>query len=1264
MGTRLVYDVEGAPSWLTRVPESEKFSGTPEPGHYDFVIVAYVVENDIQSSVSRERLAGSVEFQTPIWQTPAYQDAVFTDVPGAVELSATSYEALVTYSSPGAGDGVEVGSEGTLTYSFVTSGRHVVPVDAMASAKEGAEEITQGLVKPVSRRDFEFWALVALDLRTVEEVLSDTMQSLRDGTAPPASPDPMMFAADQTEIDTYCDVRAFVYAAGSSLAPDVQLDHGAVLWLGGVSVLRHTVSYTQGAHIIEPSEVNGVTPAPHTFPIGTDPRMFVALFDRRKQTVRVVALLLHVGEFEDGTLSSMTAVPSAAPQYWDGAAWVQDEEPAVGTSSFVSSTQDPRVQRMLDDMTTPLAWPLAFWMGAYLVGDPMQIDLAYPETSFEVLEINAPGLSGIATSGVSGTPSASGTSYFTARATETPTQLYSTAEIELEFVSLQWEPKTTERTARVGDTVEQVTSLVPSHAAAIEIDNRAPDSGLAGVVSVNDVTVSGTIAIVGTHVVVATASVAVRDETVQSSASVTFVVFNQLAIWATPTADDLAMMYSGREFSVGLQATAPEPIQYRVAPDEVVQPGESIRVVDSDLFLNLPDGARSIKVDAFIDEETITPTIVYAHAFDKVEDRPLVEIASDSEAALLQGTPALAHATSYPASGPVYRYGTHLVYVVDVRGGSTTLECNGGSIVTHSARIEGGVVQPGSVLSLAGSQSNVESEDDIGVCVVTISTDGNLRARFGSINVTGFARTTGFAEAVDLDFTFTGEAAVGSVYATPSFDDLPPVASAYALTRPFFVSSTVPAYVYTGEPFNVPAVTQTPDPRLSFEVTTFEGVSLPQADPYYAFVSGTVIDDGPASVTVRATRTNGTWLDGVVTLEGLTIHWPGLDLGEATIGTTKEFDFQVTSTYAVNLTIPSSEAPNALSIVSSVGEEGRVRIVPDAVGPASAEVVAITKGVEKSRTVYVLVRHTAPVWTGGAQRSETVFLGSAFQRTFEAVCSGRTSYALVSVEPFDERNETIVDAGLGITRARLQNSADIVVRASAPDGVLNVDDLRYSIEAYDPGNIYGASESTPDGPPVVTLLGPIRSKVRFEVFSQQLGAGAAMRFFPVTDEVTLRHGGVIVYSIDFEIDAQGSGIATRIPGVADIVHTPAANNHINVAIHAPSVGAYDTNPGASQTGSVALASGSVAAEVVSNTLGSVMVVQWDRDGTVTASSDPGATPDAVIAPGSAGANLPVDVLAEDIAMDVTDAGTSRVGGHMLATFPASARLIDWRDTYD
>ena len=150
MGTRLVYDVADAPVWLTRADGSDKFSGTPEPGHYDFVISAYVVENDISSQVSSERVSGTIPFQEPIWQTPATQDAVFTNVAGNVQLLATSYAARMRYQVFGPevpGASVDATS-GILTYEFSQQGRHAIPVDAVAYAKSGAQVVTDGIPKP------------------------------------------------------------------------------------------------------------------------------------------------------------------------------------------------------------------------------------------------------------------------------------------------------------------------------------------------------------------------------------------------------------------------------------------------------------------------------------------------------------------------------------------------------------------------------------------------------------------------------------------------------------------------------------------------------------------------------------------------------------------------------------------------------------------------------------------------------------------------------------------------------------------------------------------------------------------------------------------------------------------------------------------------------------------------------------------------------------------------------------------------------------
>jgi hypothetical protein len=169
---------------------------------------------------------------------------VFTDIPGTISVEATSYKAKVTYASAEEIPGVTVSELGLLEFTLDTPGCNIVPVNETACAKEGAEAVTRGLVKPVTRREFALWGLQAIDTRTAESILSDTAQSLVDAAPSPEHPEPLAYAADQLEIDKYCDVRALVYAAGigAGAVAGPGADPSATLKLGGVSVLKHTVS--------------------------------------------------------------------------------------------------------------------------------------------------------------------------------------------------------------------------------------------------------------------------------------------------------------------------------------------------------------------------------------------------------------------------------------------------------------------------------------------------------------------------------------------------------------------------------------------------------------------------------------------------------------------------------------------------------------------------------------------------------------------------------------------------------------------------------------------------------------------------------------------------------------------------------------------------------------------------------------------------------------------------------------------------------------
>lgn len=1264
MSTRLEYEIVGAPPWLTSGGgDPGSYAGTPEPGRYDFVVRAHVVENDISSSVSEKRFTGDVQFQQPVWQTPAVQDASFTGVAQTMQIEATSYAARVRYSALDAPEGVTVSESGHVQYVFTEPGEHTVTIDATAYARDGDEAITAGLSEQRTAREFVMWMLQSTDARSAEEVISDVFQSLLDGSVPTGTPDSeLWYSANPSEVDLYCDVRAFVYAAGPG---NGQVDDAtATLGLGGVDVVTHAVSPAQNGHVITFPATESTTETVHVVS-GLDQRVFVLLFDRRDGTVSLHALPLHD---DASTPPASSTIQSPAPTSWSGASWTRGSPEIVSAASFVSTTRDARVARMLSDLTVPEAWPLPYWFGAYLIDTAMDIHFVHDGRSFEVLQLDVPGLTGIGTNALEGTPTQAGSYDVRVRAFEDDTNLYSTATISMAAVLLQWTPASPDDIfARVGDAIDSTVTLANSHDAAIEAEPDTGDSGLTATVGSASVHISGTLLITGTHGVDAVASTTINGSTVSSSTRIAYYVANQLPVWVSPPVSDLAMGYAQTDVSITLLATAPEPVSYRISPNESAAPDETLEIQGATLTANVPDGPRTVTVDAVVDHETVEDTTIRLHAFTKTETRDLVEIASNSERDLAQSsTPQVAHATAYPASIPIYAAGTHIVYVFDIGDGSAALVCNDTVILTHSQPVGAAT---GSALALSGESDGTVHDVDAhrAVSVVSIYPSGATRARTGAVDASGSASVSGLNDdSLAIEFQLTGSATVGSVYVTPAFDPVPVAGASYALTPPHFVPSHPPAYVHTSDPFDVSAVTATPDQRLRFEVVGSNGVQLVSVNPETALVSAVAPTvDGSASVTLRARRTNGTWLDGIVPIEALTITWPTLDLGEATIGTTKRFPFAVTSTYDVVLDVPNSTTPNSISVSSPVGASGELEIVPDQAGLASAEVVATTKGVSRARDVSILVRHTAPVWDELGSASVTVFANSAFERAVSATSSGTPAYSIASVDPARAEDETAVTSDEGIIRSRLSGDATIYVRAAAPDGVTSVSDFALSVVAHEAGNVHGATAENPDGPQVVSLLSEIRSKVRFDVFARQLGAGSPMRFFPETDAVVLRDGGVLVYSIELDDTSDGDSerfVALRIPGIADVTHAvESSGTDIDVQIHAPSAndGASAPPPGRAEDGSVALAAGTVTSDGrIGGVWGAVLLVTWEKDGRVRVEVAPEAGTLWSIGTSSTGGAIP-DVNATEVSFDVADASVCAIGGHMLSTFPTSARIADW-----
>jgi hypothetical protein len=288
----------------------------------------------------------------------------------------------------------------------------------------------------------------------------------------------------------------------------------------------------------------------------------------------------------------------------------------------------------------------------------------------------------------------------------------------------------------------------------------------------------------------------------------------------------------------------------------------------------------------------------------------------------------------------------------------------------------------------------------------------------------------------------------------------------------------------------------------------------------------------------------------------------------------------------------------------------------------------------------------------------TVFARSAFERKLTATCSGATAYSLVDVAPDRPADETELNVETGRIRARVDANTTVTVQASAPDGIVNDEDMQLRIEAYNPGEVFGSSSDNPDGPAVVMLMNAIESKLRFGVFASQIGDGQPMRFYPETDSVILKHGGLLVYAIEFEEAATDACVALRIPGVADVTHSIDANGtRVSSQVHPPSNTQSEPPAGKpADENSQPLAEGSI--ELEPDTIAVTVVVQWNRDGSVLVGRAPGGPTWEVMVAGTGA--LPETVDAQLVSFDVANASNARIGGHMLATFPNSSRVAEWR----
>ena len=1295
---QLHFSLQDAPPWLVAVDGEYKYTGTPEPGSYDFTVSAHVTENNIDSEVSEKRLTGLVQFQPPIWQTPAQLDAAFTNIDGAQLVNATSFAASVDYyQTESSSSDLALGQGGTISYNLTQPGANTITVEAVALASADSLLDTSSLDRSATLRQFMIWALQTLDSRSEVAIVSDITQSLVETTPPVEMPLRSTFAASAVDMDDYCDTRAVLYAVGpnadTSSVPDTPVTVSLVTDLDGDGVdsghtanpvFTHTVGAAADAHVIGILDADGNTVSEHQVSSGRERGTFVAMFDRRNSTLVVHAVDRNTSLVLDVGTPAQTCV---LPESWTGAELTDGNNTLACASVYVTTPQDPRVNRILGDLVgkEPSGWPLGSDLGGFRVGQPMSHVFAFSGRTFTIQNTNAPGLEGTGGAVVFGSPSEVGAWYVRVRALEDESQLYSSSDVLIDTVQLDWDSvPDAEVSARVADNIDVIVPLSRSQDASITYAIEPNTSGLSAAVdeATDTVTVTGTLAHTGLVSVSLQAMVTVRSSEVVSQTTLAFLVLNKLPIWDIPEESDIALQYATDLLVVPLSAVAPEPVTYRLASEEVPREGETLlEVIDSNLRMRLPDGKRSVVVEAVVDEDAVTPANIQAHAFDKLETRSLVDIVSESEAAIAQSavvvaavseasveySPSKTHMTAFPDTGEdreVYLDGVQMFFAFDLfrSTGRLTVKCGG---IDLAALVRSGdtSVQV-TMLDSAAAQGVLDTPHGRGVCSVEVAPTGVVRLQILGLDVLGTYRVAP-VPGDDLSVILEGGALVGSIHHVPNFDSTFELAHMYTLANPWFVDPNSLVYVHTGEPFQARATQETPEPGVfAFSIDDSLGISSLTVNEASAMIIGNVDADGDAFATVRATRSDSTWRSGRIVFHGLTLVWPeSLQLGTARVGELAVKDFVVTSSYDVTLALqePASDYPE-FQVTNSNGAAGQLSILADSPGDKLATVAAESQGVLRTRNVTVLVLHAVPVWSGESAHSISAFERSEAVRVAAASSTGDITYSVVGIEPQREGDYASIGDYDGLLRVWIESAGqvEVIVRATTTLDAQSTD-LRVPAAAYyDGAYAYRASEEYPDGPPIAHLIPDMQSRAAFDVLAVQAAPGEALAFKPVTDQVVMRAGGVLMYHVWLE-ESAGAGdgkVALRIPGLADIIMEYISATTISVQIFQPPAPAGARVAGQAGEGAAQVAQGTVQGSL--DVQGETLMVRWDAFGAIGVGlADQQQALVVCEAPQGASHGDVGDVTASTISFDVVDPRCAAVGGYMLSTFYESSRVHDW-----
>ena len=730
----------------------------------------------------------------------------------------------------------------------------------------------------------------------------------------------------------------------------------------------------------------------------------------------------------------------------------------------------------------------------------------------------------------------------------------------------------------------------------------------------------------------AVANVRSLPVTVEAETSVR--VANKLPEWILPSTADVRVNYVGARVTIALDSRAPQPISYALPAGGRTVTGAALS--GSSLVAHLPsDGAHTVDVDAVVDYETSTRQPVYLHSYTKTEQRLPVTITSLCEASLrlASSSPVSArvtHMTAYPASGPLYRYGVYLVYIVDTPPSSSlSLVCGSVSLLSHSSAANGSL----SVTISGATQTSVPVNEKRYAAFVSIV--GNIvRVRVQNLDISAPVASASPESVSSITFAFTGSALVGDVHSVPIFDPTFDVVTTYKLQDPNFVQTT--AYVHTLEQAQIPSVLSN---AFGMTYTGQQVTSATSVNVSSGVITTTVPSDGPAYAVIRATRADSTYRDGTIAIHGLTLRWPTpLQLGVSRVGVAQLFPFAVTSEFTVSLRLTDSHQGEVV-LANTIGQSGQLQITASVIGTLMFVVEATAKTVVRTRSASVFVKHVIPAWQHPLDHDMTAFASHAFYHYRAlAVSTSSIRYALDSVTPVRAEDQVAIDAQTGVVTGRVSGETVIAVQAYAVDQEKALDPYQVKVHAYNAGDT-GSSAALPDAPPIQDRLSDVMSMYSYDTLAGQVRPDPLV-FYPITENTLLRAGGVIVYAVRLGASTQTGSVSLQPHALIGSIRHESA----------PGVG-IRTTLGTGQTSTL-------SCTVKADTFTAVFVASWDAYGCVQVFAGNARAPLVQKLPG---ADPVPDIQARSISFMTEDNGKQvAVGSSIVSTFPESARWENWR----